>query len=308
MGVVDDEARHPQPNRGEFVITKLLIRHGEVYQQVLTKSLCLLAFLLGLGTPRPYPAHGATHSFWRTRVNEVNLANPHEYDHQHSSSAGTGWLRASVFGAMDGLVSNVALITGIAAAGASAGIIAITGISGLIAGAISMALGEYTSVRTQNEQHAVEVQTERDALQRNPEGEEAELAVMFTNLGMEPDTAAAAAAQVHTSGEQALKVHLAHELGLHPDEHPSPIVAAVSSLIAFSVGAIIPVLPFLLGFGTLWWGLGFGGFGLLLAGYLAAKFTSRHPLAGALRQLVFGGVAVAVTYAAGLLLGVSSFA
>ena len=241
-------------------------------------------------------------------MTDYDLANPHEYDHQHSSSAGTGWLRASVFGAMDGLVSNVALITGIAAAGAGPGIIAITGVSGLIAGAISMALGEYTSVRTQNEQHAVEVETERDALRRNPEGEEAELAVMFTKLGMEPETAAAAAAQVHTSGEQALKVHLAHELGLSPDEHPSPMVAAVSSLIAFSLGAIIPVLPFLFGFGTLWWGLGFGGAGLLLAGYLAAKFSGRHPVFGAGRQLLFGGIAVAVTYGVGLLLGVSNCA
>mgnify|MGYP001765870889 CR=1 FL=1 len=241
-------------------------------------------------------------------MSDVNIANPHEYDHQHSSSAGTGWLRASVFGAMDGLVSNVGLITGIAAAGASPGIIAITGVSGLISGAISMALGEYTSVRTQNEQLAVEVETERGALERNPQGEEAELAVMFTELGMEQETARAAASQVHASNEQALKVHLAHELGLSPDERPSPMVAAMSSLIAFSLGAIIPVIPFLLGFGTLWWGLGFGAVGLLLAGYLAAKYTGRSPFAGAGRQLLFGGIAVAVTYSIGLLLGVSSFA
>ncbi|MGD9607257.1 MAG: VIT1/CCC1 transporter family protein, partial [Leucobacter sp.] len=109
-------------------------------------------------------------------MNDYDISNPHEYDHTHSSSAGSGWLRASVFGAMDGLVSNVGLISGIAAAGASPGIVAITGVSGLISGAISMALGEYTSVRTQNEQLAVEVRTEREALQRNPEGELAELA------------------------------------------------------------------------------------------------------------------------------------
>jgi len=241
-------------------------------------------------------------------VTDFNLANPHEYDHQHSSSAGTGWLRASVFGAMDGLVSNIGLIAGIAAAGASTGIIAITGISGLISGAVSMALGEYTSVRTQNEQLEVEVATERSALERNPTGEEAELAEMFTHLGMEPATASAAASQVHASTEQALKVHLAHELGLSPDVRPSPMVAAGSSLIAFSIGAIIPVLPFLFGFGTLWWGLGFGAVGLVLAGYLAAKFTGRSPLAGAGRQLLFGGVAVVATYSIGTLLGVSSFA
>lgn len=239
-------------------------------------------------------------------MNEINLANPHEYDHTHASSAGSSWLRASVFGAMDGLVSNVGLIAGIAAAGASPGIVAITGVSGLIAGAISMALGEYTSVRTQNEQLQVEVQTERDALQRNPEGEEAELATMFVSLGMHQATARDAASQVHANTEQALKVHLAHELGLRPDEQPSPMVAAVASFISFSVGAIIPVLPFLLGFGTLWWGLLFGGVGLLAAGFAAAKFTDRNPFAGAGRQLLFGGIAVAATYAIGKLLGVSA--
>jgi len=240
-------------------------------------------------------------------VPEYDIAKPHEYDHSHSSSAGSGWLRASVFGAMDGLVSNIGLITGIAAAGAAPAIVTITGISGLIAGAISMALGEYTSVRTQNEQLAVEVQTERDALHRNPVGEQAELAVMFGHLGMEEETARAAAEQVHANSEQALRVHLAHELGLSPDDRPSPMVAAVSSLVAFSVGAVIPVLPFMLGFGDLWWGLLFGGAGLLTAGFAAARFTDRNPFWGAGRQLIFGGVAVAATYAIGKMLGVASF-
>lgn len=239
-------------------------------------------------------------------MNDYDISNPHEYDHTHSSSAGSGWLRASVFGAMDGLVSNVGLISGIAAAGASPGIVAITGVSGLISGAISMALGEYTSVRTQNEQLAVEVRTEREALQRNPEGELAELAVMFADLGMDEATARTAASQVHEDHEQALKVHLAHELGLAPDNRPSPAVAAISSFIAFAVGAIIPVLPFLIGFGTLWWGLAFGAAGLLIAGFVAAKFTDRNPFVGAGRQLLFGGIAVVATYAIGRLLGVSA--
>lgn len=239
-------------------------------------------------------------------VPDYNIANPHEYDHSHSSSAGSGWLRASVFGAMDGLVSNVGLIAGIAAAGAAPGIVAITGISGLISGAISMALGEYTSVRTQNEQLAVEIEIERDALHRNPVGEQAELTVMFTNLGMDEGTARAAATQVHANNEQALKVHLAHELGLSPDDRPSPMVAATSSFAAFSIGALIPVLPYLLGLGELWWGLLFGGVGLLIAGFTAAKFTDRNPFSGAVRQLLFGGVAVTATFLIGRLLGVSS--
>lgn len=239
-------------------------------------------------------------------MTDIDLANPHEYDHSHSSSAGSGWLRASVFGAMDGLVSNVGLISGIAAAGASPAIVAITGVSGLISGAISMGLGEYTSVHTQNEQLDVEVRTERDALLRNPTGEQAELAVMFESLGMQAETASEAAAQVHANNDQALKVHLAHELGLSPDDQPSPYIAAISSFIAFSIGAVIPVLPFLFGFGDLWWGLLFGAVGLLAAGFIASKFTEGNPLASAARLLLFGGVAVTATYGIGSLLGVST--
>ncbi|MBP1327182.1 VIT1/CCC1 family predicted Fe2+/Mn2+ transporter [Leucobacter exalbidus] len=239
-------------------------------------------------------------------MSEFDIAKPHEYDHSHADVA-SGWLRASVFGAMDGLVSNVGLIAGIAAAGAPTGVVALTGVSGLIAGAISMALGEFTSVRTANEQLDAEVSVEREAHARNPEGEQAELAALFGRLGMHEGTANAAAEQVHTNSEKAIRVHLAHELGLSPEEKPSPLVAAVSSFISFSIGAIIPVLPFLLGFGDLWWGLAFGGAGLLIAGGTAAGITRRSWIKGSLRQLVFGAVAVAATYTIGMLLGVSEF-
>ncbi|WP_125100783.1 VIT1/CCC1 transporter family protein [Leucobacter chromiireducens] len=238
-------------------------------------------------------------------MSEINIANPHEYDHRHADVS-SGWLRATVFGAMDGLVSNVGLIAGIAAAGASPGMVVVTGTSGLIAGAISMALGEFTSVRTANEQLDAEVRIEREAHTRNPEGEQAELALLFERLGMAEDVARVAAGQVHTNSDQAVRVHLAHELGLSPEEKPSPWVAAVSSLVSFSAGALIPILPFLFGFGTLGWGLAFGGIGLLLAGGLAARTTRRNWLLGAVRQLTFGGIAVAVTYTIGKLLGVSA--
>lgn len=239
-------------------------------------------------------------------MSESTYEDPHNYDHTHSSSAGSGWLRASVFGVMDGLVSNIGLITGIAAAGASPHIIAITGVSGLIAGAVSMALGEYTSVRTQNDQLEVEVEIEREALERNPDGEEAELSVMFEHLGMTEATAKEAASQVHANTEQALRVHLAHELGLSVDQRQSPFIAAISSFIAFSIGALIPVLPFFFAFGTLWWGLAFGAIGLLGAGFLAARFTSRSPFTGALRLLIYGGIAVAATYLVGTLFDVGA--
>ncbi len=142
-----------------------------------------------------------------------DIADPHEYDHRHTDVS-SGWVRASVFGAMDGLVSNVGLIAGIAAAGASNPIVAITGISGLIAGAISMALGEYTSVRTANEQLEAEARIEQEAHTRNPVGEQAELTRLFMRLGMQEDTASAASAEVHTNSDSAVRVHLAQELGL----------------------------------------------------------------------------------------------
>ncbi|MDA3146370.1 VIT1/CCC1 transporter family protein [Leucobacter sp. UCMA 4100] len=230
---------------------------------------------------------------------------PHDYDHTHQS-VGSGWLRASVFGAMDGLVSNIGLIAGIAAAGAKNEIVMITGISGLIAGAISMALGEYASVRTQNEQLDSEVETERQALNRNPSGEEAELSVLFEELGMSEDTAERAANEIHADAERALRVHLTHELGLSIEDRPSPWVAAISSFVFFSLGAIVPILPFIFGFGSLPMGLLFGGVGLLAAGGTAAIFTRKNWVAGALRQLLFGGLAVAATYTIGMFLGVSA--
>lgn len=239
-------------------------------------------------------------------THEVPYADPHDYDHSHQS-VGSGWLRASVFGAMDGLVSNIGLIAGITAAGASNHIVVVTGISGLIAGAISMALGEYASVKTQNEQLDSEIEVERQALSRNPRGERAELSVLFAELGMSETTAKQAAREIHTDAEQALRVHLTHELGLSLEDRPSPTVAALSSFVFFSIGAIIPLLPFLFGFGSLPMGLLFGGIGLLAAGGTAAVFTRKNPFAGAARQLLFGGIAVAATYTIGMLLGVSNF-
>ena len=233
-------------------------------------------------------------------------ADPHDYDHSHQE-VGSGWLRASVFGGMDGLVSNIGLIAGIAAAGASNHIVAITGVSGLIAGAVSMALGEFTSVKTQNEQLDAEVETERAALRRNPRGERAELSVLFTDLGMSTETARKAAHEIHADAEVALRVHLTHELGVNLEDRPSPWVAAISSFIFFSIGAVVPIIPFLFGFGSLPMGLLFGAAGLIAAGSSAAIFTKKNPFVGGFRQLLFGGIAVAATYSIGMLLGVANF-
>ncbi|MBX7431529.1 VIT1/CCC1 transporter family protein [Mycobacterium sp. Y57] len=228
---------------------------------------------------------------------------PHIADHTHADVSG-GWLRAATFGAMDGLVSNTALIAGVAAS-ASAHTVVISGVAGLLAGAFSMALGEYTSVMTANEQIDSEVRVERSAFETDPQAERAELVAILTNMGMSPETAAKATDEIHRDEKKALNFHMVQELGVDPWEKPSPWVAAGSSFVLFAIGAIIPLIPYLLGYESLWVGLVFGGVGLMIAGAAAATFTRQHKVWSALRQLLFGTVAIAATYLVGLLVGVA---
>ncbi|HKP43736.1 VIT1/CCC1 transporter family protein [Mycobacterium sp.] len=226
---------------------------------------------------------------------------PHIPGHRHSDVSG-GWLRAATFGAMDGLVSNTALIAGVAAS-ASAHTVVLSGVAGLLAGAFSMALGEYTSVSTANEQLEAEVRTERRALSKHPEAEKTELVWMLVEMGMTPETAETASEEIHRDENRALDVHVTQELGVNPREKPSPWVAAGSSFVMFAIGAIVPLIPYLLGLESLWAGLACGGVGLLIAGAVAARFTRKPPWWAGLRQLAFGGVAIAATYAVGTLVG-----
>ncbi|MHA3020844.1 VIT1/CCC1 transporter family protein [Mycobacterium sp. BMJ-28] len=232
---------------------------------------------------------------------EVEL--PHNSDHTHSDVSG-GWLRAATFGAMDGLVSNTALIAGVAA-GASAQAVVLSGVAGLLAGAFSMALGEYTSVTTANEQIDSEVKVERRSFELNPHAEKAELVGMFENMGLSRDTAERATDELHGDETKAINFHLIQELGVDPSEKPSPRVAAASSFVMFAVGAIIPLIPYLLGFGSLALGLACGGVGLLIAGGLAAFVTKQPVWFGSLRQLTFGAIAIGATYIVGSLIGVA---
>lgn len=211
-------------------------------------------------------------------------------------------MRAATFGAMDGLVSNTALIAGVAAA-AGAQTVVLSGVAGLLAGAFSMALGEYTSVTTANEQIDSEVRLERRALRTQLEAEQTELVWMFVEMGMSAATAEKASEEIHRDEDAALNVHVTQELGVDPREKPSPWVAAGSSFIMFAIGAIIPLIPYLLGFESLWLGLACGGAGLLVAGGLAARFTSRPAWYASSRQLALGAVAIAATYLVGTLVG-----
>jgi len=219
-------------------------------------------------------------------------------EHHHSDVSG-GWLRAAVFGAMDGLVTNIGLIAGVGGGGLSRDAIILTGMAGLVAGAISMALGEYTSVTTSNEQLQAELAKERRELERNPHAEAEELALTWMQRGLPEDLARQVAYALKDNPEEALRVHAQEELGVVPDAAPSPWTAAISSFVCFSVGALIPLISFLLGSDSLWLALGIGGVGLFTAGALTSRFTHRTWWGSGSRQLVLGLLAAGATYAIG---------
>lgn len=204
---------------------------------------------------------------------------------------------------MDGLVSNIGLIAGVGGGGVAPNTIVLTGAAGLVAGAVSMALGEYTSVRAQTEQVAAELEKERHELEHNPEVEMEELAQAWIERGLPGDLARHVAAVVHQNPSEALRVHAQEELGLVPEQQPSPWTAAISSFICFAIGALVPLLPYLLGATVLWPALVAGGVGLFVAGAVVARFTGRPWWMSGLRQLLLGAAAAAITYGIGRLIG-----
>ncbi|MFI7445076.1 VIT1/CCC1 transporter family protein [Nonomuraea indica] len=236
----------------------------------------------------------------------IELVQPHsaEQHHTHRDVTG-GWLRPAVFGAMDGLVSNFALIAGVVgAAGAGRGAV-LAGFAGLVAGACSMAAGEYTSVKSQTELMRAEIAVERRELARNPEGEQAELAALYRSRGLDPDLAQRVAAGLSADPEQALRVHVREELGVDPDDLPSPYLAAASSFGAFSAGALVPLVPFLFGASGLVVALVLSVVALFVFGAVVARMTARPWWLGGLRQLGLGVGAAAVTFGIGHVLGVT---
>jgi VIT1/CCC1 family predicted Fe2+/Mn2+ transporter len=220
----------------------------------------------------------------------------------HHADVSGGWLRAATFGAMDGLVTNIALIAGVGGGGVGRHTIVLTGVAGLVAGAISMGIGEYTSVRTQNEQVSAELDKELHELRVNPDGEAEELVAMWTARGLPRGLARQVADVLKEHPQQALRVHAQEELGVVPDELPSPWTAAGSSFVCFSLGALIPLLSYLAGVDSLWPALAIGGVGLFTAGALVARFTARPWWRSGVRQLALGALAALVTYGIGVLL------
>ncbi|MFC0625190.1 VIT1/CCC1 transporter family protein [Kribbella deserti] len=223
--------------------------------------------------------------------------------HTHRDVNG-GWLRPAVFGAMDGLVSNFALIAGMDG-GTSPGskVVVLAGLAGLVAGAFSMAAGEYTSVASQRELARAEIEVERREIRNHPTYEERELAETYEAKGLDPALAGEVAHQFHANPDQALEEHVREELGINPNDLPNPVVAAASSFICFAVGAFLPLLPYLLGAGDVIPAMIVSLLALFGCGALVSRVTTRSWWYSGLRQLLLGGAAAAVTYAIGSLAG-----
>jgi vacuolar iron transporter family protein len=228
-----------------------------------------------------------------------DLPNP-EIHHEHRDVSG-GWLRPTVFGMMDGLVSNFALIAGVAGASLGSSDVALAGLAGLVGGAFSMAAGEYISVQSQNESTAAELEVERHELTHNAEAELAELTQMYVSRGVDEDLAQRVARQLSRDPERALIIHAQEELGVDPTQLPSPYTAAGSSFLSFCVGAFVPLLPYVLGAKTVWISALLAVLALFGAGVAASRFTSRSWFYSGARQLVFGMIAACVTYGVGSL-------
>ncbi|AYG83501.1 hypothetical protein DWB77_05698 [Streptomyces hundungensis] len=233
---------------------------------------------------------------------DATLHEAHRDNHTHRDVNG-GWLRPAVFGAMDGLVSNLALMTGVAGGEVSHRTIVITGLAGLAAGAFSMAAGEYTSVASQRELVEAELAVERRELRKHPADEERELAELYMSRGVEPELAREVARQLSRDPEQALEIHAREELGIDPSDLPSPTVAAVSSFASFALGALLPLLPYLLGASALWPAVLLALVGLFGCGAVVAKVTARSWWFSGVRQLALGGAAAALTFGIGTFFG-----
>jgi VIT1/CCC1 family predicted Fe2+/Mn2+ transporter len=226
---------------------------------------------------------------------------------RHRSSLG-GNLRASVFGVNDGLVSNASLVLGVAGAGAASTYVLMTGAAGLLAGALSMAAGEYVSVRTQREMYEYQIALERDEVAEYPEEEAEELALIYEARGVAMEQARELSRALLSRPEQALDVLAREELGLNPDDLGSPWQAATASFLAFAGGAAIPLLPFIVrmpAVSPLTATIALTSVALFAIGMVLSLFTGRDAFRGALRMVLIGGGAGVVSFLVGKALGVA---
>ena len=227
---------------------------------------------------------------------------------RHAAGGGNA-LRAAVLGANDGLVSNLSLVMGVSGAAFSEHTVLVTGLAGLLAGACSMALGEWLSVQNAREMYEREIAVERDEIEQMPDEEKQELVLIYKAKGLADDKAEALAERVMSTPETALDTLAREELGIDPDDlGGSPWVAAGASFIVFSLGALIPVAPFLLlsGATAVAASAVLSALGLALVGATVTIFTGRNASWSAARQVVFGLAAAGITYGVGFALRVSA--
>ena len=220
----------------------------------------------------------------------------------------SGALRAAVFGVNDGLVSNTSLVMGFAGSGASGSTILFAGLAGLLAGAFSMAAGEYISMRSQKESYEREISLESEELRDDPEAEVEELALIYRAKGLDAQEAQQVALTIMKDREAALNTMVREELGLDPDQLGSPWSAAVSSLLAFAAGAVVVVLPFVFGSGlaALFVAIASAGVALFLVGATIGLINGRGALRCGARQLLIGGGAAVLVFIIGHRMGTGS--
>lgn len=226
-------------------------------------------------------------------------------EQRHRGLSSGGNLRAAVFGVNDGLVSNASLIFGVAGASVEPAMVLLSGTAGLLAGAFSMAAGEYISVRSQREMYEYQIALERDELAEYPEEEAGELALIYEARGLSREESQRLANVMVADPVRGLDALAREELGLNPDELGSPWGAAASSFAAFGFGALIPLLPYALKLsGALPWAIGLSAVSLFAVGATLSLFTGRQAVLGGVRMLAIGAAAGALTYGIGTLLGV----
>ncbi len=227
--------------------------------------------------------------------------------HTHRDPRGGG-LRAAVFGASDGLVSNVSLVLGTAAAHPGGTFIRLAGLAGLFGGSFSMAAGEWISMRAQREVFERELEVERIEIERHPKGELHELEQIYQRRGVAAATAKELASQLMADPELALATHAREELGIDPDQLGSPLQAALSSFFTFAAGALIPLLPFLTGNGgsnVVLISIALTAVAALVVGAVLSAFTDRPMWLSAIRSLGICAVAGGATYGIGAAIGVA---
>ena len=218
-----------------------------------------------------------------------------------------GVLRAAILGVNDGLVSNFGLVMGVAGGTNDSGIIALAGVAGMLAGAISMGVGEYVSIRSQRDFFEYMIRRERAALHTQPEQMASEIASLYVERGLTQGEAELVAQRLMTRPDMALETRIREEIGLNPDDLGSPWGAAFSSVAAFSAGAIVPVIPFLVagGNGAIIGSAIAAGGALAAVGGGLAWMSGLSPIRGGLRMLLLGAVAAAITFGIGSAVGLS---